>query len=80
MLARIIDEHTGTELYTGQTLRNNDGSGFVIIDAMFGLLSATLTIVTFDINQAPSPKQTVRLPIHFLHPAFFLQRVVFIPA
>lgn len=77
---QFIDVRTGVELYPGQTLRAADGSGYVLVSADVGVLSAVVKIVTFDINQSASPPQTLRLYVNFLHPAFMFKRVIFIPS
>jgi hypothetical protein len=77
---QFIDELTGTEIFPSQTLRREDGSGYVLVSADIGALSVVVRIVTFDVNQRASPPQTVRLYVHFLHPAFLFKRTIFIPS
>lgn len=68
---KLIDAHTGKEFSTGSTT----GEGTVILGVRPGVLNAE---IDFD-NPRLGPG-TIKLPIRYTHPAFFLQRIVFWPS
>jgi hypothetical protein len=82
---KVIDTRTGGEVKVGDTVRYGEDEAFTLLDVDESLFSATATINrTFRHFQTGelvvNLNEQIPLEVRFFHPAFFLQKVAFIPS
>ena len=92
---RIIDARSGEDVVVGQYLKNQDATimlnpdgsrtevpneeGFTILQVKEGLFKAEALMKIYYDGRWHEP-QWVPMPVHYLHPSFFLQKIAFVPS